>query len=111
MRSSDSKTIFMVDYETDSSVVREYMTTIDYQKLLSSERNGSIKIMNLMKIGNVNEKAAQPSFILGLQSLQGNTPAKWGKTIGETRKKDEKEKHKIEYDLVLFKWAKMKFVQ
>ena len=48
----------MVDYETDSSVVREYMTTIDYQKLLLSERNGSIKIMNLMKIGNVNEKAA-----------------------------------------------------
>lgn len=58
MRSIDSKTIFMVDYETDSSVVREYMTTIDYQKLLSSECNGSIKIMNLMKIGNVNEKAA-----------------------------------------------------
>ena len=58
MRSIDSNAIFMVDYETDSSVVREYMTTIDYQKLLSSERNGSIKIMNLMKIGNVNEKAA-----------------------------------------------------
>ena len=58
MRSIDSNTIFMVDYETDSSVVREYMTTIDYQKLLNDERNGSIKIMNLMKIGNVNEKAA-----------------------------------------------------
>ena len=58
MRSVDSSTIFMVDYETDSSVVREYMTTIDYQKLLLNERNGNIKIMNLMKIGNVNEKAA-----------------------------------------------------
>ena len=56
MRSIDSKTIFMVDYETDSSVVREYMTTIDYQKLLLDERNGSIKIMNHLKIGNVNEK-------------------------------------------------------
>lgn len=57
MRSIDSNAIFMVDYETDSSVVREYMTTIDYQKLLLDERNGSIRIMNHMKIGNVNEKA------------------------------------------------------
>ena len=56
MRSIDSNAIFMVDYETDSSVVREYMTTIDYQKLLLDERNGSIKIMNHLKIGNVNEK-------------------------------------------------------
>ena len=57
MRSIESNAIFMVDYETDSSVVREYMTTIDYQKLLNDERNGSIKIMNHLKIGTVNEKA------------------------------------------------------
>ena len=57
MRSIDSNTIFMVDYETDSSVVREYMTTIDYQKLLNDERNGIIKIMNHLMIGNQTEEA------------------------------------------------------
>ena len=57
MRSIDSNAIFMVDYETDSSVVREYMTTIDYEKLLNDERNGNIRIMNHLRIGTVNEKA------------------------------------------------------
>ena len=53
MRSIDSNAIFMVDYETDSSTVREYVTTIDYRKLLNDERNGSIRIMNQTKIGSV----------------------------------------------------------
>ena len=57
MRSVDSNAIFMVDYETDTSVVREYVTTIDYNKLLSDERNGMIRIMNHTRIGSNAEKA------------------------------------------------------
>lgn len=57
MRSVDSNAIFMVDYETDTSVVREYVTTIDYNKLLSDERNGMIRIMNHTRIGSSAEKA------------------------------------------------------
>ncbi len=57
MRSVDSNAIFMVDYETDTSVVREYLTTIDYNKLLNDERNGTIRIMNHTRIGNSTEKA------------------------------------------------------
>ena len=55
--SVDSNAIFMVDYETDTSVVREYVTTIDYNKLLSDERNGMIRIMNHTRIGSSAEKA------------------------------------------------------
>ena len=57
MRSVDSNAIFMVDYETDTSVVREYLTTIDYNKLLNDERNGTIRIMNHTRIGSSAEKA------------------------------------------------------
>ncbi len=57
MRSINGNTIFMVDYETDTSVVHEYMTESDYTALLKSERDGLIKIMNHRNIGSVNKKA------------------------------------------------------
>ncbi|MBR4446219.1 MAG: hypothetical protein IKS37_10045 [Solobacterium sp.] len=46
MKGLEAKTIFMVEYETDTSVVREYMTDADYDRLLSDERDGKIRIMN-----------------------------------------------------------------
>ncbi len=58
MRSIDSNAIFMVDYETDTSVVREYVTTIDYDRLLNDERNGTIRIMNQIRIGNSSTEKA-----------------------------------------------------
>ena len=48
----------MVDYETDTSVVREYVTTIDYDRLLNDERNGTIRIMNQIRIGNSSTEKA-----------------------------------------------------
>ena len=56
--SIDNTAIFMVDYETDSSVVREYVTTIDYDKLLNDDRNGTIRIMNQIRIGNSSSEEA-----------------------------------------------------
>ena len=58
MRSVDTTAIFMVDYETDTSVVREYVTTIDYNKLLNDERNGTIRIMNQIRIGSCSTEKA-----------------------------------------------------
>lgn len=58
MRSVDSTAIYMVDYETDSSMVREYMTNNEFRNLLKAERNGFIKIMNHVQIiGSTSRKA------------------------------------------------------
>ncbi len=58
MRSGDTTTIYMVDYETDSSMVREYMTNNEFSNLLKAERNGFIKIMNhVLIVGSKSRKA------------------------------------------------------
>ena len=57
MRSFDGKTIFVVEYETDSSMVREYMTDVDYSNLLNKERDGLIKIMNHKSVSNEMQEA------------------------------------------------------
>jgi len=41
--SFDKNTIFVVEYETDTSMVREYMTDIDFSNLQNDERNGNGK--------------------------------------------------------------------
>ncbi len=51
MRNINDLTICMVDYETDVSVVREFMTNIEFQKLLDEERNGNIRIVNHTELG------------------------------------------------------------
>ena len=57
MKGLEGKTIFMVEYETDTSVVREYMTDADYDNLLNDERDGKIRIMNHKNIDFVLREA------------------------------------------------------
>ncbi len=51
MRNINDLTMCMVDYETDVSVVREFMTNIEFQKLLTEEQNGNIRIVNHTELG------------------------------------------------------------
>ncbi|MBR3357034.1 MAG: hypothetical protein IKG46_04315 [Solobacterium sp.] len=57
MKGLEAKTIFMVEYETDTSVVREYMTDADFDRLLTDERDGKIRIMNHRNIDFVLNEA------------------------------------------------------
>lgn len=43
-------TVFVM-YETDNSVICEYMSEMKYQDLKNDELNGNIKIMNHRNIG------------------------------------------------------------
>ena len=52
MRNINDLAICMVDYETDVSVVREFMSKIQFQKLLSEESN-IIRFQNLFEITKV----------------------------------------------------------
>ena len=56
MRSIDSNTILMVDYEIDTSMTCEYMLTIDYNRLLKTERKRTLRIKNHKRIDST-EKA------------------------------------------------------
>lgn len=58
MTNFDPTTVFMVDYETDTALVREYMSNIDYSRLLQSEKNGGVRIMNHEVISFADRKAA-----------------------------------------------------
>lgn len=46
MSNIDEKNVFLVSYETDEATVHEYVSTIEYQNLLTLANNGSIRIMN-----------------------------------------------------------------
>lgn len=56
MRNINDLAICMVDYETDVSVVREFMSKMQFQKLLSEEKAGRIRIVNHTELG-FNKKA------------------------------------------------------
>lgn len=51
MRNINDLTMCMVEYETDVSVVREFMSNLEFQKLLNEERNGNIRIMSHTELG------------------------------------------------------------
>lgn len=51
MRNINDLTMCIVDYETDVSEVREYMTNYEFQKLLNEERKGNIRIVNHTELG------------------------------------------------------------
>lgn len=45
--------VMLVTYETEYSVICEYMTEIEFKKLKTNELNGSIKIMNHRNLSSV----------------------------------------------------------
>ncbi|MBR4164160.1 MAG: hypothetical protein IKR11_11610 [Solobacterium sp.] len=53
MRNVDSESIFVVDYESGSSVIHEFMSSSDYLNLLENERMGYVKIMHHENLGSV----------------------------------------------------------
>lgn len=57
MKGLEGKTIFMVEYETDTSMVREYMTDADYTNLLNDERDGKVVIVSHKNIDFVLREA------------------------------------------------------
>lgn len=43
--------VMLVTYETKNSVIREYMTEIEFKHLKNDELNGRIRIMNHRNLG------------------------------------------------------------
>jgi hypothetical protein len=56
MRNNDLESIFVVDYESGSSVIHEFMSSSDYRNLLKNEQQGNIRIMSHTNLG-LSEKA------------------------------------------------------
>ncbi len=46
MNTNEMTAIYLVDYQTDSAVVHEYMSSADFQALAENEASGRIIILN-----------------------------------------------------------------
>lgn len=51
MNHTEKKSMYVVDYERGSSSVHEFMNGRDLEVLRNKEKNGSVKITNLVCLG------------------------------------------------------------
>jgi len=47
---NEMQSICVVDYETESSLIHEYMSMNDFQELRQSEKNGNVRIMGHLQL-------------------------------------------------------------
>ena len=51
MHYTDKNTMYLVDYESGSSEIQEFMTGMDLNRLYEEEKNGSVRILTQINLG------------------------------------------------------------